>query len=136
MRKHQPKFNIGDIIKHVFSDTPYFVYEIKDNAYRVHQYISGNNEEAIPFDDEDMWERVAKKLESTVSLEHINTDIDNIWKNTLINLINDITKRNTVSFMQIIDETLRYMDCDAFVDDARVGMRIFAKELKKRLGYE
>lgn len=127
------KFKIGDIIKHIFSDTPYFVYEIKDNAYHVHQYISGNDEETIPFDDEDMWERVAKKLECPVSLEKINTDIDNIWKNTLINLINDITKRNTASFMYIIDETLRYMDCAAFVDDARGGMRQFVDELKKRL---
>lgn len=33
------------------------------------------------------------------------------------------------SFKQLIEKTLKYMDCDAYTDSARVGFRAFAKQL-------
>lgn len=147
--KREHKFILGDIVvraKHGVYGDRYFIQRIDDDCYIAYPYGVGgdlsNREHKIWYNEEDEWELFSdavrlstepEKFECTVSLEQINTDIDEIWKNTLVNMINNITKRNTASFMQIIDETLRYMDCDAFVDDARVGMRQFVKELKKRL---
>ena len=35
--------------------------------------------------------------------------------------------------LQTIDKLLLYLDCDAYTTDARIGMRVFTNELKKRL---
>ena len=34
-------------------------------------------------------------------------------------------------FKKKIEQTLAYLDCDAYLDDARSGFRIFAKQLLK-----
>ena len=133
----EPKFRLGDIIKHVFGERRYFVYEIKDGVYYAHQYADGNDEEAIPFGDEDMWEKAyeSPRFESTVlSGGKPVTDIDEMWRHTLADLVGGVTQRNTDAFVWLIDETLRFMDCDAYVEDVRAGIRQFVKELKKRLG--
>ena len=147
-REH--KFILGDIVvraKHGVYGERYFIQRIDDVCYIAYPYgVYGDlsdKEYKIWYDEENEWELFSdavrlstepEKFECTVSLEQINTDIDEIWKNTLVNMTNHITKRNAASFMYIIDETLRYMDCDAYVEDARAGMRQFVKELKKRLG--
>lgn len=35
--------------------------------------------------------------------------------------------------LEIIDEILYYHDCDAYVEKTRIGMRIFANELRNRI---
>lgn len=148
--KREHKFILGDIVvraKHGVYGDRYFIQRIDDDCYIAYPYgVVGDlsdKGQKIWYNEENEWELFSdavrlstesEKLECTVSLEQINTDIDEIWKNTLVNMINHITKRNTASFMYIIDETLWYMDCDAYVEDARAGMRQFVKELKKRLG--
>lgn len=146
-RKH--KFILGDIVvrvKHSVYGDRYFIQRIDDDCYIVYPYGVGGDlsdkECKIWYDEEDEWELFSDavrlstepepKFKLGVDLSAVN-DIDNIWRNTLTDLVSGVTQRNTDAFVLLIDETLKFMDCDAYVDDVRVGMRHFANELKKRL---
>ena len=149
-REH--KFILGDIVVHVkhgvYGDR-YFIQRIDDDCYIAYPYGVGGDlsdqERKIWYDEEDEWELFSNAVKMSIKPEpklKFDDDlneipyIDTLWKDTLANMVTDITKRNADSFVGRIDETLRYMDCDAYVEDARAGMRQFAKELKKRLGYD
>ena len=44
--------------------------------------------------------------------------------------------RKDEEFSKLVDDTLRFMDCDAYNDDARTAFRLFAKELVRKLNDE
>lgn len=129
----KPKFKVGDKVRCGWSDEIFTIKMIDDYGYRL------NNNMFVDFPDEKSLRLVVEEPEPKLKFDDDLNEIpyiDTLWKDTLANMVTDITKRNADSFVGRIDETLRYMDCGAYVDDARAGMRQFAKELKKRLGYE
>lgn len=141
----QPKFKVGDRVKHklVNPHNPatqyiYTVTEIEDDIYHKYCLDHDDHESWIPISEQNNLELVEEpqpKLKLGVDLNE-ELRIDTLWKDTLANMVTDITKRNTDSFVWLIDETLKFMDCGAYDEMACNGMRLFAKELKKRLGYE
>ena len=149
MKKHQPKFrfNIGDIVQR--GCVQYRITGFDGDDYVAIDTVKLEHGLKSPFDitkisiyDDEC--KLVKKAESNVQpIEpkfklgvdlSVGNDIDNIWRNTLTDLVSGVTQRNTDAFLWLIDETLRYMDCGAYEESAVNGMRIFAKELKKRLG--
>lgn len=144
------KFNIGDIVQR--KDGCFFQYKI--TGYDGDDYVAVDTFKLkrglkSPFDitkigrNDNDYELVEKAESNVQPIEpkfkigvdlSVGNDVDNIWRNTLTDLVSGVTQRNTDAFLWLIDETLRYMDCDAYVEDARAGMRQFVKELKKRLG--
>ena len=132
----KPKFKVGDKVKNIWNENVYTVTSVTDTGYML-------DDRYLPFGDETKW-MLANEPETRepksrpklgVDLDEIPF-IDTIWKDTLAKLVGDITERNTAAFVWQIDETLKFMDCGAYDEMACRGMRLFAKELKKRLGYE
>jgi hypothetical protein len=148
--KRERRFNIGDIVQR--KDGCCFQYRI--TGYDGDDYVAIDTFKLkrglkSQFDitkiglNDDNWELVEKAESYVQQIEPIfklgvdlsvGNDVDSIWRNTLTDLVGGVTQRNTDAFVWLIDETLRYMDCDAYEESAVNGMRIFAKELKKRLG--
>ena len=129
--KVKPKFKVGDKVQCSWSDEIFTIKMVDDYGYRL------NNNMFVDFPDEKSLSLVVEKPELKVCVDLKETPyLNSIWKDTLTNLITDITNRNVASFSLIIDETLKYMDCGAYDEMACKGMRLFAKELKKRIGYE
>ena len=153
------KFNLGDIIVRKadsFYGTRYYVYTIGDDFYIIYPLVSGGlvDETKVDFADEDEWELLSdsfkKEIENksdssgkTLTFKSkISFDTDD--SNDLLKILNkhinnaflEAAERSKIGFYNLIDETLKFMDCDAYVDDARAGMRIFVKELKKKLSDE
>ena len=138
----KPKFKVGDRVRRKVVDPHnpatryiYTVFEIENGKYCLDH---NDHESWFPISYQDSLELVEEpepKLKLGVDLNK-ELRIDTLWKNTLANLVGDITKRNTDSFVWLIDETLKFTDCGAYDEMACNGMRLFAKELKKRLGYE
>ena len=136
----EPKFRVGDKVKRkvVNPHNPatryiYTVFEIENDGYCLDH---NDHESRIPISAQDEFELVNEpepKFKLGVDLSAVD-DIENIWRNTLTDLVSGVIRRNTDAFVWLIDETLKFMDCGAYEESAVNGMRIFAKELKKRLG--
>lgn len=131
------KFKIGDKIRFKDVDGVWGVMTIASIYKECYMFEESNTPLTISYVDEnfELVEEPKPKLKLGVDLND-ELRIDTLWKDTLANLVGDITKRNTDSFVWLIDETLKFMDCGAYNEMACRGMRLFAKELKKRLGHE
>ncbi len=130
LKKWRPKFNVGDKVKSIWNDTVCTVTSIVGNGYYIEDKI-GNK--FITFDQEMVWELAEETKPDPHTFGVTESDVSDIINKAVWSAVDEINKRNVDAFVGLIDETLRFMDCDAYVDDARGGMRQYVNELKKRL---
>ena len=124
------KFKVGDTIRNKITGQEYTVGVVSDVMYWFVGYGG------VPIDNADSsYELVEQpKLHSTAfEYDFGLSDYKNMWDEHILQMITEITKKNTETFVGMIDNTLRYLDCDAVRDDVRLGYRLFADELKKQL---
>ena len=122
------KFKVGDKVKHKVVDPHnpatryiYTVFEIENDKYCLDH---NDHESWIPISAQGEFELVNESepiFKLGVDPSVVN-DVDNIWRNTLTDLVGGVTKRNTDAFVWLIDETLRFMDCGAYDEHATNGM--------------
>ena len=124
------KFKVGDTIRSKITGQEYTIGVVSDVMY----WFVGHG--GVPVENADSsYELVEQPKFHLPALEHDFglSDYKKMWDEHVLRVITEITKKNTETFVGIIDNMLRYMDCDGVRDDVRLGYRQFAFELKKQL---
>lgn len=115
------KFKVGDTIRSKITGREYTIGVVSDVMYWFVGYGG------VPIDNAD------SSYELVEQPDFVLADYKKMWDEHVLRMITEITKKNTETFVSMIDKTLRYMDCDGVRDDVRLGYRQFADELKKQL---
>lgn len=124
------KFKVGDTIRNKTTGREYTIGVVSDVMY----WFIGHG--GVPVGNaESSYELVEQPGFHSTAFEHdfSLSDYKNMWDKHISQMITEITKNNMQTFVGMIDDTLRFLDCDAVRDDVRLGYRQFADELKKRL---